>query len=267
MNELNNRRTRFNESSVNVLTLINQLLSKFYIILLAGAICATAVYLVVAFLVTPIYESRVSFYVYDTSSTVPQPGTINSSDLQAAESLATTYSKILSSNSVLDAVVDNVNTGAGKRTLERKDLAEMIEVSVIEDTQLIEVVVSSTDADFACRIANSFAKVAPVQIVRITKAGGVEVVDRPEVADEQTSPRKVFDTAIGFIIGAILACLILATRAMSDTKIYLPEDVEEIPGLILLGQIPEILQKDTGSATWKLEEGGEILYENKRKKE
>ena len=264
MNE-QSRRAAQNSNSINVLSIVKLLLSKFHIILLAGIIFAGVVFLIVSYLVTPTYESRVSFYVYNTSSTAPQPGTINNSDLQAAESLATTYSKILSSNSVLDAVVESVNTTGGKEELERKDLGEMIKVSVITDTQLLEIVVTSADPTFACRIAAAFARVAPKEIVRITKAGGVEVVDRPEVPDEQTSPRRVFDTAVGFIIGAIIASLMLIIRMMSDTKIYLPEDIEEIPGMVILGQIPEIIITEPGKASWNLEEGGEISFENKRK--
>ena len=48
----------------------------------------------------------------------------------------------------------------------------MVNVSVVSDTQLLEVVVTSTNSELACKIANSFAKVAPTEIVRITKAGG-----------------------------------------------------------------------------------------------
>ena len=65
----------------------------------------------------------------------------------------------------------------------------------------LEVVVTTTDADFSCKVARAFASVAPTEIIRITKAGGVEVVDRPEVAMEKSSPRILFDTAVGFIIG------------------------------------------------------------------
>ena len=36
--------------------------------------------------------------------------------------------------------------------------------------QLLQVVITSTDPAFACRVAGAFAKVAPTEIVRITKA-------------------------------------------------------------------------------------------------
>ena len=75
------------------------LLAKIHWLLLAGGVVAAGVYAVVTIFVTPTYESRVSFYVYNSADNSSQ-GTINNSDLQAAESLATTYSKILASNSV-----------------------------------------------------------------------------------------------------------------------------------------------------------------------
>ena len=140
------------------------LLAKIHWLLLAGVVVAAGVYAVVTIFVTPTYESRVSFYVYNSADNSSQ-GTINNSDLQAAESLATTYSKILASNSVLDSVLSDLRA---ETSLSRKELSRMVNVSVVSDTQLLEVVVTSTDPELACKIANSFAKVAPTEIVRIT---------------------------------------------------------------------------------------------------
>ena len=108
----------------------------------------------------------------------------------------------------------------------------------------------------ACRIADAIGTVTPTEIVRITKAGGVEVVDHPEVAMEKSSPRTVFDCALGFIVGAILASLILVLRTLSDTTIYLPEDIEKLAGITVLGQIPDINVTDKNYTYWELTEGG-----------
>ena len=238
------------------------LLRKIHWLLLAGLLTGAVVYLAVSFLITPTYKSRVSFYVFNSAGGSSQTGTVNNGDLQAAESLATTYSKILASNSILDAVLDDLGI---RSDLSRKDLSKMVEVSVVSNTQLLEVAVSSTDPQFACKIASSFAKVAPTEIVRITKAGGVEVVDRPEVATEKSAPRTVFDSAIGFVVGVILISVILVLRNLADTTIYLPEDIPEATGMTVLGQIPTIdfSGKDTG---WQLAEGGAVRYETKEKK-
>ena len=217
MNENKNTYAPAGGAELSLWDIVQLLLKKFYWLLLAGILAAAGVYAVVTLLITPTYESKVSFYVYNSANNTQQTGTINNSDLQAAESLATTYSKILESNSVLDAVLEDLNVDG---RLSRKELSKMIEVSVVSNTQLLEVVVTSTDAQFACRIADSFGKVAPTEIVRITKAGGVEVVDHPEVAAEQSSPRTVFDSALGFVVGTILASLMLSTASFASATLY-----------------------------------------------
>ncbi len=252
MNEVQNPQVNSGGEEISLWDIVNILLRRCYWLLLAGMVFGAAVYFAVSFLVTPTYESKVSFYVYNSSNNVTQSGTINNSDLQAAESLATTYSKILESNSVLDAVLEDMGSDTA---LSRKDLSEMIDVSVISNTQLLEVVVSTSSPDFSCAIAEAFANVAPTQIVRITKAGGVEVVDQPEVATEKSSPRTVFDCILGFLIGVFIAAVILITRMLSDTTIYLPEDVDRMTGVTVLGQIPNINVKDVERSEWTLTEG------------
>lgn len=237
------------------------LLSKLHWLVLAGLVAAALVYAAVTIFVTPTYQSRVSFYVYNSTNNASQ-GTINNSDLQAAESLATTYSKILESNSVLDSVLEDMRAEA---TLSRKELNHMVDVSVVSDTQLLEVTVTSTDPKLACRIADSFAKVAPTEIVRITKAGGVEVVDRPEVAHGKSSPRTVFDSAIGFLIGVVLISVLIVVRVLADTTIYLPEDIERAANVTILGMIPEINITNDAYAEWALTEGGAVLYHEREK--
>ena len=237
------------------------LLSKLHWLVLAGLVAAALVYAAVTFFVTPTYQSRVSFYVYNSTNNASQ-GTINNSDLQAAESLATTYSKILESNSVLDSVLEDMRAEA---TLSRKELNHMVKVSVVSDTQLLEVTVTSTDPKLACQIADSFAKVAPTEIVRITKAGGVEAVDRPEVAHGKSSPRTVFDSAIGFLIGVVLISVLIVVRILADTTIYLPEDIERAANVTILGMIPEINITNDAYAEWTLTEGGAVLYHEKEK--
>jgi capsular polysaccharide biosynthesis protein len=170
---------------MNVLIIVRLLLSRLHWILLSGILIAAIVFGAVKLFVTPTYESRVSFYVYNSSDTASRTGTVNNNDLQAAESLATTYSKILGSNSVLDAVLEDLGENSN---ITRKELSNMTHASVITDTQLLEVVVTSADAEFSCDVASSFAAVAPTEIVRITKAGGVEVVDRPEISTERPRP-------------------------------------------------------------------------------
>lgn len=245
-------------TEVSLWSIVGLLLRKIHWLIAAGLAFGIGVYLVLSLLVTPTFESRVTFYVYNNSGGASQSGSIDKSDLQAAESLATTYSKILESNSVLNAVLSDLNS-----TLTRKELAQMVDVAVVTNTQLLEVVITSTDANFACKVAESFASVAPAEIVHITKAGGAEVVDHPEVATEQASPRTAFDTAIAVVVGVIIAAVIIILKTLSDTTIYLPEDIEKLVGVAVIGQIPEIEGTEKNYKYWELANGGTISYETK----
>lgn len=108
MNDTQSPQAGSGKVEVTLLDILKLLLSKSYWLLLAGVLAGACVFLVTTFLITPSYESRVSFYVYNSSNNSVQSGTINNGDLQAAESLATTYSKILASNSILDAVLQEL---------------------------------------------------------------------------------------------------------------------------------------------------------------
>lgn len=246
------------QAEVSLWGIVNLLLRKIHWIIVAGLVLGVSVYLVLSLLVTPTYESRVTFYVYNNAGGASQSGSIDKSDLQAAESLATTYSKILESNSVLNAVLSDLNS-----SLTRKELAQMVDVAVVTNTQLLEVVITSTDPSFACKVAESFASVAPAEIVRITKAGGVEVVDNPEVATEKASPRTAFDTVIAVVVGAIIAAVVIILKSLSDTTVYLPEDINNLVGVAVIGQIPEIEGTERNYKYWELAEGGTIRYEKK----
>ena len=245
MNDTKSPQAGSGKAEITLLDILKLLLSKSYWLLLAGVLAGACVFLVTTFLITPTYESRVSFYVYNSTNNNVQSGTINNGDLQAAE--------ILASNSILDAVLQELGPDV---SLSRKGLSGMVSVSVITDTQLLEVVITSTDPAFACKVAGAFAKVAPTEIVRITKAGGVEIVDQPEIPTDKASPRTVFDTAIGVIIGVMVAAVIVILRTLADTTIYLPEDIENMVGITVLGQIPDINSADDNYAYWTVTEEG-----------
>lgn len=242
---------------MTLLDIAGLLLRKAQWLLLAGLLVGGIVCLSVSLLITPKYESRVSFYVSNNAGDVSQSGSINNGDLQAAESLATTYSKILESNTILDAVLDELGTTT---ELSRKELGRMAAASVVSNTQLLEVTVTSTDPQVFCRIADAFAKVAPQEITRITKAGAVEIVDRPEAASEKSAPHTMLDSVIGFVIGLILAAVVVVVRSMVDTTIYLPDDITAAVGVTVLGQIPTI-EYPVGAINWRLAEGGAIRHE------
>ncbi|WP_419496345.1 hypothetical protein [Faecousia sp.] len=58
------------------------------------------------------------------------------------------------------------------------------------------------------------------------------------------------------IIGVMVAAVIVILRTLADTTIYLPEDIENMVGITVLGQIPDINSADDNYAYWTVTEEG-----------
>lgn len=143
-------------------------------------------------------------YVYNNPEMNTSVGTVNNNDLQAAESLAGTYTVILQSNVVYDAVADTVNglhPSGIRQPLTREDLQDIIHISTIDGMQILKISATTSDPELSYWIADAFAKVAPEQIVKITKAGAAEVVDQAESNPDPVSPNVLLDSLIGLAAG------------------------------------------------------------------
>jgi len=260
MREQRDNRTVKNEKDeIDLLVLAKAVLDKWYLIAIAAFLGLVCAFLYARYCVTPTYQSRVSFFVYNNPNQTSQVGAINNSDLQATESLATTYSKILKSNTMLDAVLNNMGTAPG---ISRSALSGMVAASVVKDTQLLEVVITSTDPDTALAVALSFAETAPDEIVRITKAGSVEVVDRPELPTSRSSPRLAKLLMMGVFAGAMLAAAFIVIRSLLDKTIYIPYDITQNTSVSFLGKIPVITQKNDDNKLWLPEDRSLIRSES-----
>ena len=253
------------EKEIDIASVFRLILSKWYWIIACAAVLGVAFYCVANFGISPKYQSYVSLYVVNTNNNQQPSQSVNTGDLQASKGLAQTYTVILKSNTVLDAVVNDINSMANSQKLTRAELSSMIQVEAVNETQLVKVTVTSTNADYACLIATAFGNAAPQEIIRITKAGSVELVDHSEVAKAPVSPKKSLYALIGAVIGGIGAMLFFIIKMITDTTIYLGEDIEKVSSSPVLGLIPDIGDVDSVERKWKMMGGGVIVNEQTRK--
>lgn len=92
----------------------------------------------------------------------------------------------------------------------------------------------------AAKIANSIAKIAPKEIVRVVKAGGVEIIDYAKVPTAPSSPNLTKNVFIAALAGFFLSFLVFFLYEFFDTTITSERDIEgefEIP---ILGTVPNL---------------------------
>ena len=220
-------------------------------ILLAAVLCADIGYGIATFVKTPIYTASADMLVNNRQNTTSgDTSTVTSSDLNASSSLVSTYSIILKSHTVLEEVIDTLGLDYSY-----SELASMVSVSTVNDTQVMRVTVKNADPQVAMDIVAQIVSIAPAVIVDKAEVGSVKTVDQPWSSGRPVSPNKKRYIFVFAIAGALLMCMFLVLRELMNNTFKTEADITRELGLPILGVIP-------------LEEGGLVAQgtDTKRKK-
>lgn len=252
-----------NEIEINLADIFQILLSKWMYILIAGLVAGVLVGAFTKFFIKKKYKASTSMYIY-TSAEDNNKGSITSSELSAADNLIKTYQVIVTSNSVLDVISTRFNAEHPEyadQEITTEALGKMTTVSVPTNTKLIEVDVVTGDPLMSAVIANTFAKYTPEQIIRITKAGGVEIVDYAVTPKEASSPNLMRNIIIGVLFGLVVSAAIFILKALLDTTIYNSEEVQKVSRCPVIGTVPMIVIGSEEITPWEVSLREEITNE------
>ena len=64
------------------------------------------------------------------------------------------------------------------------------------------------------------------------------IFEEAKLPDKPVSPSKVRDIVIGFILGALIAMVIIAIKFFSDDRIFTSEDINKVGNIATLGLVP-----------------------------
>lgn len=202
---------------------------KFLIIV--PVIFAVAGALISIYLIDPIYEASTTLIVRQNKDSNEE---INITDVNLSKSLVYTYAEMAKSNTVMD----NTRSSLGLSEINGK----AITVSPVKDTQILKVAVQNTDPQMAMDIANTLVEEFTVEIVRITKADNVAVVDYATLPEKPIKPNKAMNTAIAAILGEMLVLMIVFLKEYLDNTIKAEKDIEKYMGISVIGTIPNFNQ-------------------------
>ena len=220
-------------TEIDLKKLFFALVRRGWLIIMVAVILAVAGYSYATFMIAPSYNSSVKLYVNNTYG-VNSPG-FSSSQLDAAQSLASTYMVFLESRDVLADVAK-----ASGLDYSVNQIGGMISASAVNETEVFKVTVTCGNSKDAMIIAEAVAEVLPEKIASFVEGSSVVVVEH---AIENTNPvgpnvRKYM--IAGFLAGALLVCAFVIVKNLLDTSIddeeYLTQRSGDIP---LLAVIPD----------------------------
>ena len=108
---------------------------------------------------TPVYQAEMTLLINQAPGTLTTSSSTDYNSLLTSKSLATTYAQLLTERKVLEGVIPLLPV-----TMTVDQLKGDIAVSVVRDTQLIQVTVENTNPAVAAQIANTLSQVFIGQI-------------------------------------------------------------------------------------------------------
>ena len=156
-------------------------------------------------------------------------------DLTMSQKLVNTYSEIIKSRSISEAVIKQLNLD-----LTAEELSKKITVSKVNDTEIIRIKVSDTNPETATLLTNTIADVFKKEIKNIMEIDNVSTIDTAQVPECHVKPNKIMNMAIAGVFGMMVSVGLAFILEFLDRTLKIPTDVERQLGLPLIGAIPDI---------------------------
>ena len=206
---------------------------KMWLIGLSAIICGLISGLVSFFVLKPVYEANTSLIVNkEVEDETTQMATTD--DLNYVQKLAITYGEIIKSRTVITSTIEKL-----KLDMTYEELEKIISVSNVSDTQIIKISIEHKNPVLATKICNTIPEIFTKEVQRISKASGVEVIDKAIVPEEPIKPNKIMNIAIAMLLGVMVSVFVIFLTEALNTSIKEPKDIEEKLGIPVFGVVPK----------------------------
>ena len=206
---------------------------KVHIILIVLIFIVLGVIYTVGF-TTPMYTSSTTLLLAGSESGGEETtNSITTTDITLNSKLVSTYSVLVRSKDVLSQVISNLGMDISWESLRNN-----VKVSSVEDTEVIEISVTTNNAENSANIANEIAKVFTEKVAEIYNINNVHVVDEAEPENTPSNINHEKDVIIFAFIGLVVAVIYVLLANMLDTTVKTAEDIEKEFKLPVLASIP-----------------------------
>ena len=127
----------------------------------------------------------------------------------------------------------------------------MISAQSVNSTEIFSVEVTSTSPQEAELLANTIADILPVRIASIVEGTSARIVDYAVAPAEKASPSLVKNTAIGVIVGFLLASGVVIVCELMDDKIHDADYLLQTYNIPVLAVIPDLMSTKSDNAYYQ----------------
>ena len=214
---------------INIRELFDFYMSKMLFIIIAIAICLIGGNLYSKFVKVPKFESNTKIVLVSNQKETTK------SDLTFNQGLVDEYTVVVKSDKTLKTVLEDLNLGDKYTT---SQLSKMISVSSVEKTSVINIKVTSTDAEEAANIANNLSDVFAQVVKDIYSLDNVYILDRAEANNKAINDSVAKENIIYFLAGFVLSVGVLFVIFYFDDSIKNSDEIEKKFNVVVIGNVP-----------------------------
>lgn len=221
---------------ININDLFNFFISRIKIIGIIVGVFVILGVLYVKFLQVPMYHSATTLILVSDNNN--NNSAAMQSDINLNKNLVSTYSEIVKSRTVLKKVKKEL-----KLDMSIKELSKQIEVTSVENTEIIRIEVSDEDNKLAQKIAKEVAKTFMNEVKDIYNLTNITIIDKASLEKKPYNVSMIKQVGLFGISGLVIGSVVVFLIFYFDTSIKSSKDIEEKLGLPVIGNVTLIEKK------------------------
>lgn len=222
------------KNPLNILEVLKSIKKRIPLILLLVITFVAASGAISYTLMKPVYQASTQILINQNDAAAQE---FTTQDINTNLQLISTYNLIIKSKVILNDVIAELNLDETHQSLNDK-----IAVSNVENTQVITIDVTDPTMENAVLIANTTASIFEEKIPDLMKVDNVKILATAEVppVPAPIKPDPLMNMAIGAVLGLLFGAGLSILIDQLNTTVRTEEDIEEIPGLQVLGIVSRV---------------------------
>ena len=216
------------ETEIDLLELFQAMLHKLWLIILLLVLGAGVAFGATKLLITPMYTASSQIYILTKTTSVT-----SLADIQMGAQITSDFAVLATSRPVVENVIKELDLDY---TYEQ--VVSMVSTENPSNTRILRINVENADAELAKDMANAFGEETAERVAYIMTTDKPKVVEEAVTPKSPSSPSVVKNTALGGLLGMVIAMGIITIIYLMNDTIQTEEDVRKYLDLHTLAAVP-----------------------------
>lgn len=249
---------------IDIQEILGILLARIKLIIVVTILAGAAGYSYAKFVLPQQYTASIKIIVTNVTNGFSDDAELSGHNQATARSLASTYIVILDDTSVYEAISDELIAhydeddlknyftvlmdDSGREYIPPSQIRRLISFSEVNNTEVLQVTVTSEVPSFSAAICNYISELAPDIIKRTMKVGAVETVSPAQEPSAPSGPNIMRYLMMGLMAGFAASVGVVLLISFFDNTIKSGEDIKARFDVPVLAEIPDIFIDERGGS-------------------